>query len=196
VVAEVAAEPPAGVQRHPRLTLVSGPSRGGKSRWAEHLAGASGLAVIYLATGPSLPDDDTWQERLRRHRLRRPPEWGCREVGGALAAELERLQAGQLGLVDSLGTWVAAHLELEAPDWRLRCDELLGAIGACPAPLVLVCEETGWGVVPATAAGCRFRDRLGTMQQTLQARCEAAWLVLQGRAIDLLALSQSVPPGP
>lgn len=192
----MAAEPPSGVQRHPRLTLVSGPSRGGKSRWAEHLADASGLAVIYLATGPLLPDDDAWQERLRRHRLRRPPAWGCREVGGELAAELGRLQVGQLGLVDSLGTWVAAHLELEAPDWQLRCDQLLSAIGACPAPLVLVCEETGWGVVPATAAGSRFRDRLGAMQQTLQAHSEAAWLVLQGRAIDLLALSRPVPPGP
>ena len=193
---EVAAEPPSGPQRHPRLTLVSGPSRGGKSRWAEHLAGASGLAVIYLATGPCLPDDEAWQERLRRHRLRRPPAWGCREVGGELAAELGRLLDGQLGLVDSLGTWVAAHLELEEPDWRHRCDELLGAIGACPAPLVVVCEETGWGVVPATAAGSRFRDRLGAMQQTLQAHSEAAWLVLQGRALDLLALSQPVPPGP
>ncbi|MEA5410426.1 bifunctional adenosylcobinamide kinase/adenosylcobinamide-phosphate guanylyltransferase [Synechococcus sp. BA-120 BA3] len=192
----MAAEPPSGPQRHPRLTLVSGPSRGGKSRWAEHLAGASGLAVIYLATGPCLPDDEAWQERLRRHRLRRPPAWGCREVGGELAAELGRLLDGQLGLVDSLGTWVAAHLVLEEPDWRHRCDELLGAIGACPAPLVVVCEETGWGVVPATAAGSRFRDRLGAMQQTLQAHSEAAWLVLQGRALDLLALSQPVPPGP
>jgi adenosylcobinamide kinase/adenosylcobinamide-phosphate guanylyltransferase len=116
-------------------------------------------------------------------------------VGGELAAGLDRLQDGQLGLVDSLGTWVAAHLELEAPVWRLRCDDLLRAIGACAAPLVMVCEETGWGVVPATAAGSRFRDRLGAMQETLQARSEAAWLVLQGRAIDLLALSQPVPPG-
>jgi adenosylcobinamide kinase/adenosylcobinamide-phosphate guanylyltransferase len=191
----VAADPPAGVHRHPRLTLVSGPSRGGKSRWAEHLAAASGLGVIYLATGPSLPDDEAWQERLRRHRLRRPPAWGCLEVGGALADGLARLRPGQLGLVDSLGTWVAAHLDLEPPDWGLRCDELLGALGTCPAPLVVVCEETGWGVVPATAAGSRFRDRLGTLQQTLLARSEAAWLVLQGRAIDLLALSQPVPPG-
>jgi adenosylcobinamide kinase/adenosylcobinamide-phosphate guanylyltransferase len=195
VVAEVAAEPPTGVQHHPRLTLVSGPSRGGKSRWAEHLADASGLAVIYLATGPSLPDDAAWQERLRRHRLRRPPAWGCHEVGGELAAGLDRLRSGQLGLVDSLGTWVAAHLELAASEWRLRCDELLAAIGTCPAPLVVVCEETGWGVVPATAAGSRFRDRLGALQETLQAQSEAAWLVLQGRAIDLHALSQPVPPG-
>ena len=37
-----------------RLVVVSGPARGGKSRWAEHLAGASGLPVVYLATGPLL----------------------------------------------------------------------------------------------------------------------------------------------
>ncbi len=178
----------------PHLTLVSGPSRGGKSRWAEHLAARSGLAVVYLATGPSLPDDPSWQARLLRHRQRRPPEWGCREVGGALAAALANLEPGQLGLVDSLGTWVAAHLESEPEAWTRRCADLISVIRRCRAPLVVVCEETGWGVVPATAAGSRFRDRLGTMQQQLQGQSEAAWLVLQGRAIDLLALSQPVPP--
>ncbi len=191
----MAAESPSEEPRHRRLTLVSGPSRGGKSRWAEHLAVQSGLAVVYLATGPSLPDDPAWQERLQRHRQRRPPQWGCREVGGELAAALGALESGQLGLVDSLGTWVAAHLELEPGAWTRRCDALIAAVHRCQTPLVVVCEETGWGVVPATAAGSRFRDRLGSMQQELQGHSEAAWLVLQGRAIDLLALSQPVPPG-
>jgi adenosylcobinamide kinase/adenosylcobinamide-phosphate guanylyltransferase len=178
---------------HPHLTLVSGPSRGGKSRWAEHLATASGLQVVYLATGPQRPEDASWQERLRRHRERRPAAWECREVGGDLADGLGPLQSGQLGLVDSLGTWVVAHLGLAQGPWMDRCAELCDAIGACRASLVMVCEETGWGVVPATAAGSRFRDRLGGMQQQLVERSDAAWLVLQGRAIDLLALSQPVP---
>lgn len=189
----MAVEFPSGGHRQPSLTLVSGPSRGGKSRWAEHLAARSGLAVTYLATGPSLPDDPAWQERLQRHRQRRPPQWGCREVGGELAAALADLEPVQLGLVDSLGTWVAAHLDLEPEDWALCCADLITAIRRCRAPLVVVCEETGWGVVPSTAAGSRFRDRLGTLQQDLQSQSEAAWLVLQGRAIDLLALSQPVP---
>ncbi len=150
--------------------------------------------MVYLATGPSLPDDPAWQERLQRHRQRRPPQWSCREVGGELTAALADLEPVQLGLVDSLGTWVAAHLELEPQDWALRCADLITAIRRCRAPLVVVCEETGWGVVPATAAGSRFRDRLGRLQQDLQDQSEAAWLVLQGRAIDLLALSQPVPP--
>ena len=196
VVPEEAATCLAGEHRQPHLTLVSGPSRGGKSRWAEHLAARSGLAVVYLATGPSLPDDPSWQERLQRHRQRRPPQWACREVGGELAAALAELEPAQLGLVDSLGTWVAAHLDLEPENWALLCTNLITSIRRCRAPLVVVCEETGWGVVPSTAAGSRFRDRLGTMQQELQGQSEAAWLVLQGRAIDLLALSQPVPAEP
>ena len=58
---------------------------------------------------------------------------------------------------------------------------------------VLVIEETGWGVVPPTRIGGRFRDRLGSLAQRLDQEADSAWLVLQGRAIDLHSLSQRVP---
>jgi adenosylcobinamide kinase/adenosylcobinamide-phosphate guanylyltransferase len=180
----------------PRLSLVSGPARSGKSRWAEHLALQSARPVVYLATGPLLPDDAAWQRRLERHRRRRPASWDCREVEGALVDALERLDPGCLGLVDSLGTWVAAHLELEEELWSRQREALVGALTSCQAPLVVVSEETGWGVVPTTAAGGRFRDRLGRLQQVLTARCDRAWLVVQGRVIDLLAISQPLPAEP
>jgi adenosylcobinamide kinase/adenosylcobinamide-phosphate guanylyltransferase len=176
-----------------RLVVVSGPARGGKSRWAEHLAGASGLPVVYLATGPVLEHDPAWQRRLERHRRRRPSLWRCREVEGALAEALDQLGPGELALIDSLGTWVAAHLDAEAEEWGLQLQQLLLTIDRCPAALLVVCEETGWGVVPATAAGGRFRDRLGRVQRMLTERCDAAWLVVQGRAIDLLRCSLPVP---
>ncbi|MEB3263953.1 MAG: bifunctional adenosylcobinamide kinase/adenosylcobinamide-phosphate guanylyltransferase [Synechococcus sp.] len=179
----------------PRLTLVSGPSRGGKSRWAEHLAGRTGRRVVYLATGPTLPDDPAWQERLARHRRRRPPSWECLEVGAALAVALEPLGEDCVALVDSLGTWVAAALECDEAAWQEACTALLEAIEGCRAPLILVCESVGWGVVPATALGGLFRDRLGRLEQRLMERAQAAWLVVAGRALDLLALSEAVPPG-
>ncbi len=176
------------------LTLISGPAGGGKSRWAEHLAAESGLRVVYLATGPLLENDADWQERLRRHRDRRPQSWNCREVQGALSEALAELGTGEIGLVDSLGTWVAAHLELEEAPWHQRCEALLAAVVATPAPLLLVCEEVGWGLVPATAAGGRFRSRLAPLQRRLAAGAQASWLVLQGRALDLRALGVPVPP--
>ncbi|WP_311134751.1 bifunctional adenosylcobinamide kinase/adenosylcobinamide-phosphate guanylyltransferase [Synechococcus sp. CS-1328] len=178
------------------LTLVSGPSSGGKSRWAEHLAASSGRQVVYLATGPTLPDDPDWQHRLTLHRNRRPSSWQCREVGRHLAEALGELGSDQLGLVDSLGTWVTAGLDWDRDTWEEACGGLLVAIRDCEAPVVLVCEEVGWGVVPATKIGGLFRDRQGHLQQRLMALCTAAWLVLQGRAVDLLALSQPVPELP
>ncbi len=177
----------------PRLTLVSGPAASGKSRWAEHLAHSSGSAVVVMATGPNLPNDASWQRRLERHRLRRPPSWRTLEVGGDLTAALLQRTTDELALVDSLGTWVAAHLDRESPHWQDLVSALLETLQHQQAPIVLVSEETGWGVVPSTAVGGRFRDRLGELQQQLVPICDAAWLVLQGRAIDLSKLGQPVP---
>lgn len=188
--------PPLASPPRAHRTMVSGPAGSGKSRWAELLAEGSGLTVVYLATGPQRPDDANWQQRLERHRRRRPMAWHCREVAGDLGPALEQLVPGQLGLVDSLGTWVVAHLETGDGDWRLRCQELREALHHSACPVILVCEETAWGVVPPTALGLRFRERLADLQRHLAGDCDQAWLVLQGRAIDLHAHSLAVPPEP
>lgn len=179
----------------PQLTLVSGPAASGKSRWAEHLAHSSGAKVVVLATGPDLPEDASWQRRLQRHRERRPASWRTLEVGGELSAALGSLGKGELALVDSLGTWVAAHLDCDLPRWREHVATLIETLRESQAPVVLVSEETGWGVVPVTTAGGRFRDRLGELQQGLTPLCAAAWLVLQGRAINLARLGDPIPNG-
>lgn len=175
------------------LTLVTGPSRGGKSRWAEHLAAASALRIHYLATAEEDPDDASWQARLALHRQRRPREWTLHTPGPELPAWLERFDASDLVLIDALGTWLARHLELGAADWQQCQEEFLAALQSCSAAVVLVAEETGWGVVPATAIGGRFRDRMGLLLDQLHRSCDASWLVLHGRALNLLALSVPVP---
>lgn len=181
------------------VELITGPARSGKSRWAEHrlreLAGP-GVVIHYLATGPDLPDDPSWQERLRLHRARRPPSWRCREVGFNLPGALEALGPGELVLVDSLGTWVSQGLELEAASWSAACQALLRSLERTPAHLLLVSEQVGWGVVPATAIGGLFRDRLGLLEETIGSRCSRLWLVVAGRALDLLPISQPVPADP
>ncbi|MFM1813282.1 MAG: hypothetical protein RLZZ336_2220 [Cyanobacteriota bacterium] len=176
----------------PRCTLVTGPASSGKSLFAEQLAKACHRPVTYLATGPQRPDDDDWQQRLERHRQRRPASWQCCDVGLALPAAVARCPAGSMALVDSLGTWVAAGLELDNAGWNDNCLELRSSITSTNAALILVAEEAAWGVVPSTAIGGLFRQRLGQLLQDLMPGCDAAWLVLHGRAIDLLAISQPV----
>ena len=149
--------------------------------------------MVYLATGPLLPEDPDWQQRLHRHRRRRPPSWQCLEVGGQLAPALAELGAEQLGLVDSLGTWLAAWLESDEREWLLRSSELMQTLHHCLAPLVLVAEEVGWGVIPATPEGYRFQARLTALQLLIAGCCDAHWLVLGGRALDLMRLGETVP---
>ena len=184
-----------------RLVVVSGPSRGGKSRWAEHLAAQDGRPVLYVATGrPASADDDpSWQARVEAHRHRRPGGWHGIEPGAELELALEErlhpghAQADHLLLIDSLGSWLAWHLDKDGPQWQQRCERLITALCHSGPPVLVVVEETGWGVVPPTAIGGLFRDRLGALHQELMRHCGAAWLVIGGRAVDLLAISQPVP---
>jgi adenosylcobinamide kinase/adenosylcobinamide-phosphate guanylyltransferase len=180
------------VESATRLELITGPARSGKSLWAERRASASGQAVHYLATGSEWPQDAAWQERLRRHRQRRPPEWTCREVGLDLASCLPGYGPEDLVLIDSLGTWVSRSLELDGPAWERLSEHLLEALRHCRASVLLVSEQVGWGVVPATAIGGLFRDRLGQLEEAISPLCVHLWLVLAGRALDLLPCSLPV----
>jgi len=176
------------------ITVVTGPARSGKSRWAEHMARRSGLDVTYLATGGSDADDPAWQARLALHRQRRPSDWGCKEVGFELADALSNVGDHSLALIDSLGSWVAHGLELESATWKQHCQCLISAMGSCRGSVIVVSEQAGWGVVPPTAIGGLFRDRLGEIEQQLMAKATTGWLVVAGRAIDLLPNSVAVPP--
>ena len=54
-------------------------------------------------------------------------------------------------------------------------------------------EEVGWGLVPPTAIGGLFRDRMGALQQRLNAISRESWLVVNGRALNLHQLGVPVP---
>lgn len=181
------------------LVVVTGPSRSGKSRWAEHLAALHPGPVLYLATGQPPGDDERWAQRIRDHQDRRPSGWQTLEVGADLTAALSDLtpsadgQEPRLLLIDALGTWLAQHLEASAEQWQECSTALLNQLQQQQEPVILVMEEVGWGVVPATAIGGLFRDRMGELQQRLTAISHEAWLVVSGRALNLHQLGIPVP---
>ena len=174
------------------LVLVTGPSRGGKSRWAEHLV-SQHSPVSYVATSDPRPDDIEWQERLRLHSERRPSDWQVIESGADLSKALSTIPSDHTILVDALGAFTAWHLEASAVDWTQLQIDLIKTLQERHRPVVLVIEETGWGVVPSTAIGGRFRDRQGRLDLELEAIASASWLVVQGRALDLHAFGVAVP---
>jgi adenosylcobinamide kinase / adenosylcobinamide-phosphate guanylyltransferase len=171
-----------------QVTLVTGPARSGKSEWAEHLAGRSDRLVLYIATAQDRQDDAEWHQRIELHRGRRPGDWRTVECPMALAGAIEQATEKDCLLVDSLGTWVANCLEESEAVWRQQGDHLLAALAATHAMVVLVAEETGWGVVPAYPMGRSFRDRLGRLVREVAAIANITYLVTAGHALDLSAI--------
>lgn len=192
---------PGGVAPRHHVTLVTGGVRSGKSRHAEAMAEAAatgGPAPIYVATGPA-PDgeDDAWSARVAAHRERRAGRFDSVESGDA-AGVLWDCGPDDVVLVDCLGTWLTAQLD-HAGAWsgdagweqrvRAHVDELVEALSAGAAhDVVVVTNEVGAGVVPATAAGRLFADWLGMVNCRVAEVCDRLVLMVAGRPLDL-------PPG-
>jgi adenosylcobinamide kinase/adenosylcobinamide-phosphate guanylyltransferase len=97
-------------------------------------------------------------------------------------------------LIDSLGTWTANFLEQEAAVWATQQQDLLASLKSAAADVILVGEETGWGVVPAYPAGRLFRDRLGTLVRLIGAIADTVYLATGGYALNLSSLGTPLPP--
>jgi adenosylcobinamide kinase/adenosylcobinamide-phosphate guanylyltransferase len=102
--------------------------------------------------------------------------------------------AGPPLLVDSLGGWLTGRLDeagcwTDRPGWaeqvRKEIGELVTAWRQAVRPVVAVTEEVGWGVVPATTSGERFRDLLTQLNQRICEESERVLLVVAGRVLDL-----------
>jgi adenosylcobinamide kinase/adenosylcobinamide-phosphate guanylyltransferase len=58
--------------------------------------------------------------------------------------------------------------------------------------IVMVGEETGWGIVPEHVSGRIFRDVLGRLQQEIAAHAARVYLIVSGIAIDLRAAGRPI----
>jgi adenosylcobinamide kinase/adenosylcobinamide-phosphate guanylyltransferase len=177
-----------------RLILVTGPARSGKSEWAETLAARSlHPTVIYVATAQIDPADLEWQARIEQHQRRRPPIWKTLSIPFDLAATIRASSASECLLVDSLGTWVANLLDQENDVWENSLQELLESLQQAASEVILVAEETGWGVIPAYPSGRMFRDRLGMLVRRVGAIANPVYLVTGGHVLNLSELGSPLP---
>lgn len=168
--------------RDPRVTLVLGGTRSGKSTVAEQLAtelaSRGGGTVTYVATA-SVTDEEM-ARRVAAHQARRPAAWSTVELASSteLPAVLAHLDGSVL--VDSLGTWVAS-----APDLEVDAQTLVHALQVRSGSTVLVSEEVGLAVHPATAVGRAFVDALGDLNQAVATVAQRVLLVVAGRTLEL-----------
>ncbi|MFL5945495.1 MAG: bifunctional adenosylcobinamide kinase/adenosylcobinamide-phosphate guanylyltransferase [Gaiellaceae bacterium] len=161
------------------LTFLVGGARSGKSTLAVELATRAGGAVTFIATGEAR--DDEMAERIELHRAERPVEWQTVEEPVDLAAALAA--AGDVAVVDCLSLWVANLLERDDDVTAANAAALHSAHGR--RRTIVVSNEVGLGVVPATELGRRYRDTLGRVNADWAAAADEALLVVAGRTLEL-----------
>jgi adenosyl cobinamide kinase/adenosyl cobinamide phosphate guanylyltransferase len=158
------------------LTFVLGGARSGKSRYAESLIAALPAPWVYVATAEA--GDAEMTERIAAHRSRRDPSWRTIEAPRDLAAALKTCETMPV-LVDCLTLWLS-NLMLAEADIEAEMVRLENTLAATVAPVVLVANEVGYGIVPDHPLGRRFRDLQGVLNQRIAARADRVVLVVAG----------------
>src|SRR5258708_19656749 len=189
----------------PRLILILGGARSGKSAFAERLAASSGQPVAFIARATA--SDDEMRARIARHRASRPRDWHTLEEPLDLASAVR--QASELAdvlLLDCITLWLGNVLLQESghpekdneaefhtasklfDERALKEIEALLAVVKSLAPrktLIAVTNEVGLGIVPAYPLAILYRDTLGYVNQRLAHAPNHVHLILAGIANNI-----------
>ena len=162
----------------PKLTLVTGGAASGKSHYAERLIVNSGLPKKYFATAQIW--DDEMAEKVRAHRdSRRDDGWETVETGTDLANTINQATTNEAILIDCATMWLTAVMMAEG-DADREVPRVLEALDNCPAPVVIVTNEVGQGIVPDTSMGRAFRNLQGRFNQAAAAQADSVIAVMSG----------------
>jgi adenosyl cobinamide kinase/adenosyl cobinamide phosphate guanylyltransferase len=167
------------------LTLLLGGARSGKSALALRLAHEAGAPVTFVATAEA--GDEEMAARIATHRAERPRGWVTVEEPVHLQAALSSVPDDATVVVDCLTLWVAnlTGTGMGDSDVVERAAAVAALAAARPAPVVVISNEVGWGIVPADAPTRRYRDLLGRVNATFALHAQQAFLVVAGRALAL-----------
>jgi adenosylcobinamide kinase/adenosylcobinamide-phosphate guanylyltransferase len=191
-----------------RLTLLLGGARSGKSRTAEKMAKSLGERVLYVATAEA--KDEEMRARIEAHRSKRPATWRTIEVASSVGSAVQRAlveSEADVVLLDCL-TMLLSNVILEGlPNAEVEkldvtaararvsaeVDALLTSFRSCDVPWIIVSNEVGCGVVPATDLGRSYRDLLGWANQRMAEAADSVYLMVAGLPVNVSQLCHGEP---
>jgi adenosylcobinamide kinase/adenosylcobinamide-phosphate guanylyltransferase len=158
--------------------LVLGGARSGKSAYAQRRCEALGSRLVYIATAEAR--DEEMAERIARHRAERDERWSTLEAPTDLCgAILAAAKGADAVLVDCLTLWLS-NLMLGGGDVAAARMALARLVERPPAPIVVIANEVGMGIVPDNALARRFRDEAGWLNQDVAGVAEEVVLMIAG----------------
>lgn len=172
-------------------TLVLGGAKSGKSAYAlalgEDYIKKSALPEakgLFIATAQAF--DKEMAERINVHRTERGPMWETLEEPINISAAIINTPGiHPVIVVDCLTLWLSNLMVSSVVDVKQKMNELIDALSSAMAPVIMVSNETGLGLVPETALARRFRDEAGRLHQALSGVCTSVFFLIAGIPIKL-----------
>ena len=164
------------------ITLITGGARSGKSRFAlEKALGYAGTRA-FIATAVAI--DGEMRERIEKHREERAGFFKTIEEPYDLASALRHLPEGtRVACIDCLTVWLGNLMHRYADDRQqldIAINSFLDALHRTPCDLLVVTNETGWGIVPENALAREFRDIAGGINRRVASIAEHVYLCVCG----------------
>lgn len=173
----------------PPLTLVLGGAASGKSDYAERLVKATKRPMLYIATAQSF--DAEMDDKITRHQARRGDGWRTIEAPLDAADAFDCADENEVVLFDCATMWLSNQLFAETNLGDAETT-FFNAVADCSAPVVVVSNEVGAGIVPENALARRFRQAQGELNQRIAQRADLVATVMAGLP---LALKGTLPDG-
>ncbi|MDX6422979.1 MAG: adenosylcobinamide kinase / adenosylcobinamide-phosphate guanylyltransferase [Gaiellaceae bacterium] len=164
------------------LTVLLGGARAGKSALALELARNQCAPVVYIATAEA--GDEEMASRIEQHRKERPEAWRTVEEPVALRSALASVEADTYVVVDCLTLWVA-NLLARGDDVLPEAEAVAELAAGRRGPTIVVSNEVGLGIVPASPVAREYRDLLGAVNAAFVSKAKDTAFVVAGRAIPL-----------
>ena len=168
--------------------LILGGARSGKSSYALQLAESNWRRPLYVATAEALDKEMTG--RIAAHKKARSRRWACAEEPLEIARLIRRSDklypARDVLLIDCFTLWLSnVFLSEGRKSLGRRRAALLQAVRASKKSLIMVSNEVGLGIVPASASGRQFRDLAGWLNRDLAAVADTVVFIAAGLPLVL-----------
>ncbi len=163
------------------IVLVIGGCRSGKSSFALDYANKHFRQKVFLATSQAL--DNEMEQRIKKHREARGPDWATVEE----PAELTKVLASpntdyDVILIDCLTMWISNLLMAGEGEEEIlsRAEQLVEFMRKTPQSIIAVSNEVGTGIVPENKLARVFRDIVGLANQMVAACSDIVVMTVAG----------------
>lgn len=177
-----------------KVIYITGGARSGKSKFAESLAIEQGHKILYIAT--AVPVDGEMQDRILKHRERRPSFWQTLEAYKGIKQKLdvrgEKFHGILMDCVTIMITNLLVDAGLDNGEWnREQIDgieqsilkevmETLKGLRTWAKTGIIVSNEVGMGLVPDNFLGRIYRDIAGRINQVIASESDEVYLTVSG----------------